>query len=295
MDAEQGQVEQGLGHEVAVAHGVERVLEAAGEAEVGGDAVGVERQRRAGQGAGAERRHVEPADGCRAAGRRRGPAPSRGPAGGGPAAPAGPAAGGCSRAGRRRPAASARSSRTSWRARTRPATAAQRALGEQAQVGGHLVVAAAAGVQLGPGVAGQLGDPPLDGGVDVLVAGLEGEGARRPAPRSTRSRAASRIVGLVRRRGARPRTRPRTWAREPGEVVGGQPLVERQADGEGQQLLGRAVRRSGRARASSAARVADRRARGPRRAWRAAQVSTPRPHSRTKPSASSWRKRSAAS
>ena len=36
-------------------HGVERVLEAAGEAEVGGDAVGVEGQRRAGQRAGAER------------------------------------------------------------------------------------------------------------------------------------------------------------------------------------------------------------------------------------------------
>ena len=41
----------------------------------------------------------------------------------------------------------------------------------QAQVGRHLVVAAAPGVQLGPDVAGQLGDPALDGRVDVLVAG----------------------------------------------------------------------------------------------------------------------------
>ena len=33
----------------------------------------------------------------------------------------------------------------------------------QAQIGGHLVVAATPGVQLGPDVAGQLGDPALDG------------------------------------------------------------------------------------------------------------------------------------
>ena len=50
-------------------------------------------------------------------------------------------------------------------------------LGEQAQVGGDLVVAAAAGVQPGPDLAGDLGDPPLDGRVDVLVAGLEDQGA----------------------------------------------------------------------------------------------------------------------
>ena len=59
VDAEQRQVEQRLGDEVAVADGVEAVLERAGEAEVGGGDRRVERQRRAGQRAGAERRHVE--------------------------------------------------------------------------------------------------------------------------------------------------------------------------------------------------------------------------------------------
>ena len=103
VDGDQGQVEERLGHEVPVGDGVEAVVEDAGEAEVGRRRRGVERQRRAGQRAGAERRHVEAGRPSPAAGRRRGRAPSRGPAGGGPAAPAGPAAGGCSRAGRRRP------------------------------------------------------------------------------------------------------------------------------------------------------------------------------------------------
>ena len=58
----EGQVEEGLGHEVAVRHRIQRVLEAAGEPEVGGHAVRVERQRRAGQGPGPQGRHVEPVD-----------------------------------------------------------------------------------------------------------------------------------------------------------------------------------------------------------------------------------------
>src|SRR3546814_1687106 len=63
VDAEQGEREERLGDEVSVGDGVEAVLEAAGEAEVGGDAVGVERDRRARQGASAERRHVGAATG----------------------------------------------------------------------------------------------------------------------------------------------------------------------------------------------------------------------------------------
>ena len=54
--------EQRLGHEVAVGHRVERVVEAAREPEVGGGAVGVERQARAGERARAERRHVGAVD-----------------------------------------------------------------------------------------------------------------------------------------------------------------------------------------------------------------------------------------
>ena len=51
-----------------------------------------------GERARAERGHVEPFDGLASRGPRRGPAPTRGRAGGARAAPAGPAAGGCSRA-----------------------------------------------------------------------------------------------------------------------------------------------------------------------------------------------------
>ena len=46
----------------------------------------------------------------------------------------------------------------------------------EAQVGGHLVVAAAAGVQFRADRAGELGDAPFDGGVDVLVGRREREG-----------------------------------------------------------------------------------------------------------------------
>ena len=53
----------------------------------------------------------------------------------------------------------------------------QRPLGEQAQVRRYLVITAAPGVQPAPDVTGYLSDPALDGGVDVLVAGLEHERA----------------------------------------------------------------------------------------------------------------------
>ena len=119
---EQREVEERLGHEVAVGHRIERVLEAAVEPELRGDVVGIERQRRAGQRAGAERRDVEAVDGGERGGRRRGPAPSRGPAGGGPAAPAAPAACGCSRAGRRRRPRRARWASASWSAMISSAT-----------------------------------------------------------------------------------------------------------------------------------------------------------------------------
>ena len=48
---------------------------------------------------------------------------------------------------------------------------------EAPQRGGDLVVAAPPGVQLGARFAGQLGHPPLDRGVDVLVGRLELERA----------------------------------------------------------------------------------------------------------------------
>ena len=90
----------------------------------------------------------------------------------------GPLQVGVARAGRRPRPRSARRSSTSWRSTTSPARASSGPPAPQPQVGGHLVVAAAPGVELGPDVAGELGHPPLDGGVDVLVAGLEDEAAR---------------------------------------------------------------------------------------------------------------------
>ena len=137
-----------------------------------------------------------------------------------------------------RPAAPAAASSTP------PATTASSRLVPQPQVGGDLVVAAAAGVELGPGRPGQLGDPPLDGGVDVLVAGAELERARRPARSSTRSRAAEHGAGLVAVEEPGPHQAPHVGPRA-GEVVGRQAPVERQADGEGQQLLGRPAARTG--------------------------------------------------
>jgi len=62
VDAEESQIEEGLGHEVTVGHGVQGVLEAAGETELGGHGVGIEGQRGTGQGAGAQRRHVHADD-----------------------------------------------------------------------------------------------------------------------------------------------------------------------------------------------------------------------------------------
>ena len=61
----------------------------------------------------------------------------------------------------------------------RPADGGQLVLAPQPEVGGHLVVPAAPGVQPGSGRPGQLGDPSLDGGVDVLVQIDEGEPAGR--------------------------------------------------------------------------------------------------------------------
>ncbi len=62
MHADEGEIEEGLGHEVAIGHGIEAVVERGGEAEVGRRAMRIERQRRAREGAGTQRRHVEAVD-----------------------------------------------------------------------------------------------------------------------------------------------------------------------------------------------------------------------------------------
>ena len=62
VDPEQRQVEQRLGDEVPVRHRVEGVLEPGSETEILGDGIRVERERGTCEGAGAERRHVEPCE-----------------------------------------------------------------------------------------------------------------------------------------------------------------------------------------------------------------------------------------
>ena len=122
VDAEQGEGEQRLGHEVAVADGVEGVLEAAsrtrGRRPSPSGSRGNDDPARApapsGETSSAPPGVEDPVDIA-----RRGP--SRGPGDGGPAVPAGLAEGGCNPGGRRRPPPRPGSSRTRCSASTWPA------------------------------------------------------------------------------------------------------------------------------------------------------------------------------
>ena len=76
MDAEESQIEEGLGHEVTVGDGVERILEPSGETEIGGHRVGVESERRPGQGATRRAGSRRVGRRCASAGRRRARGPS---------------------------------------------------------------------------------------------------------------------------------------------------------------------------------------------------------------------------
>ena len=75
--------------------------------------------------------------------------------------------------------AAAWSTRTPARSRDRRPLCVDGIAQVQQDVGGDLIVAAAAGVQPPPGIPDQLGQAPLDGGMDVLVGRLDGE---RPVP-----------------------------------------------------------------------------------------------------------------
>ena len=284
MHAEHGDVEERLGHEVAVRDGVERVLEAAVEAELRRHEIGVEREGGAGQRSRAERRdvqpvhrHQEPVDVT-----RQGPAVGQqvmgqqhrlGPLQVGVAGQVD--VGGLAGA----------LGQDVLEGHDLGGHADQRPPAPQAQVGGDLVVAAAPGVQLGADVAGQLGDPALDGGVDVLVARLEDEGAggdlllhQVQGVQEVGHLAVGQDADLPEPLDVGPRA---------GQVVGGQHLVEGQADGE----VRHGVRHTRRDAALPQGHD-DRSDPGP---WRADQVATPSPHNRTKPSASAWRKESEAS
>ena len=295
----QGADEEQLGHEVAIGDGVERVLERASEPEGGGHAAGVERQRRAGQRPGPEWRHVGPVQGVGQPVDVAGQGPEVGQEMVGEEDGLGPLHVGVAGevdvlgVGLARPAQQHLHEVAEAPGHYPPLPA-----DVEPQVEGDLVVAAPPGVELGPGRAGQLGDPALHGGVDVLV-----ERQERERPRLQ--------LGLDPGQGG-GHDRPLLLGDEPhpgqhvdvgpgaGQVVGGEAGVERQALGEVEELLGRGVAEPALPQGPAPPRIgrlghdADP-AGGCGAPWRRAQVSTDSPHSRTKPSASRWRKVSEAS
>ena len=171
------EVEQDLGHEIAVADGVERVGERGGEPQALGVGDRVDGEAGAGERPRTERRHVEPTMGVDEAIEIAAERPEvgqqvvaqqhrlgllqMGVAGQvGVAGLVGP------------------SDQHVLEGNHPLGDRRHRVLAEQAERRGHLVVAAPARVEAGAGVAGQLGDPPLDRGVDVLVGLDVGELAR---------------------------------------------------------------------------------------------------------------------
>ena len=228
--------EQRFGDEVAVGDRVERVLEPASEAELGGDEGRVERQARTGERARAQRRHVG-ARGSRASGRHRAPAPRSARGDGARAGPAARAASGCSPGARRRSARRRGASSTCCSSSMRGDLVAALAPHVEAEIERDLVVAAAPRVQLGAGRARDLGDAALDRGVDVLVGRGERERAFVQLQLDAVERGEDDRPLLV---GEEPDVREhRDVGARADEVVGREPAVERQADREGEQLVGR--------------------------------------------------------
>src|SRR5439155_8498413 len=148
-------------------------------------------------------------------------------------------------------------------------------------------------VQLAADGPGDLGHPPLDGGVHVLVARLVGERAVGQLLADAVERGQDDLhLAVVEDPG--PAQAAHVGPR-PVEVVVSQSLVDGQAGREGQQLLRRALREPPAPESHGSRRYPAPPSASCRLTWRAAHVSTPSPQRRTNPSASSWRKRSAAS
>ena len=153
----------------------------------------------------------------------------------------------------------------------------------QVQVGGDLVVAAAAGVELAPDRADQLGQATLDRAVDVLVAVGEGEPPRLQLARDL-GQAVEQELALPDLQHPGPDQAPHMGP-APGHVLAPQPPVDGQRRGVGPHP------RVGRPREPA----------GPERPagdhpspWTRAQVRAGRPHRDTNPRPASWSKASPA-
>ena len=145
------------------------------------------------------------------------------------------------------------------------------------RVGDDLVVAAAGGVKPAARVADQLDQAPLDGGVDVLVAGPEGEVARAELTRDPRQ-AGVDLVGVQRGDDPLGGQHPGVGARA-RDVERPQAPVHRQRGVEAVERLGRAGREAaapeaalGAHRPAGAPVSADRRRRAPTASDSAAQT-----------------------
>ena len=237
MDPHQSQVEEGLSHEIPVGHGIERVLEPGREPQVGGHPVRVQGQGRPGQGPGPERRDVQS---CHR-GHQAVDVPGQGPPVGqqvvGQQHRLGPLKVGVTRK-IDRARCTGPVQEDVLQVHDLRGQHAQLPLGVEAQIGGHLVVAAPAGVQPGPHISGDLGDPPLDGGVDVLVVGGEDEVRRVQLPfHLVQGGQQLGYFGLVQE--ATPSEATDVGARS-GQVVMGQHPVHVQAGRVGHHGVGRA-------------------------------------------------------
>ena len=280
MDGGEGEVEEDLGDEVAIAHGVERVLEAGVEAQLLGHEVRVDPEGGPGERPGAERGNVEAAPGRKEPVHVAGQSPTvrqevvreehrLGPL------QVGVAGQECV----------ARLGRAAFQGPLQPEhrrdDAGELGACEQPERSRDLVVAAATRVQLRPSFRCQLGHAALDGGVDVLVGAQELEAATRHFRRN-QLQGPDQRVRLVAGEDARLR-QPVDVRDRAAHVAGCQTFVECQAGREGHQGV----------RWGATHPVAPKGHSAP--PWRAAQVWMPRPKSRTKPSASSCLKASAAS
>ena len=235
-----------------------------------------------------------------ASARRRGRAPRSARAGGARAGRAGPAAGGCSRAGRRRPrtprpgAAGCLGGRGSGGRPPSPPGAPRAA--RRARSGRCGSARCAASPRRRPAIS------VTRRSIAVWMSSSLGTNVNAP---SFSSRAG--LVERVRDReplllGQQPHRREHVDVRaRPREVVVREPLVERQADAQRHQRVGRtfgeapvperlALFGAHRPGPSASPRTA-----GSSLRWRFDQVSTERPHSRTNPAASSCRNASSAS